>query len=124
MHQLSSSNLCYILDCSKIRTFTAIHVVCSLNLGAEWWAQDFRKSLPFLGWIPIPFLSGMYSWDYEMTSPFYANTALLFPLCLIGMIFDCKHISISVLFATMRYLSLFARSAMLTASHNYYCNYF
>ncbi|XP_062233359.1 choline/ethanolaminephosphotransferase 1-like isoform X2 [Phragmites australis] len=23
--------------------------------GAEWWAQDFRKSLPFFSWIPFPF---------------------------------------------------------------------
>ncbi|TVU12157.1 hypothetical protein EJB05_45787 [Eragrostis curvula] len=23
--------------------------------GAEWWAQDFRKSLPFISWIPLPF---------------------------------------------------------------------
>ncbi|XP_064951307.1 choline/ethanolaminephosphotransferase 1-like isoform X1 [Musa acuminata AAA Group] len=22
-------------------------------LGAEWWAQDFRKSIPFLGWVPL-----------------------------------------------------------------------
>lgn len=69
-------------------------LVCSLNLGAEWWAHDFRKSLPFFGWIPLPFLSGMYYWIYELTSPCYANTALVFPLCLIGMIFDYKIISI------------------------------
>ncbi|KAL6605994.1 hypothetical protein ACP70R_041647 [Stipagrostis hirtigluma subsp. patula] len=25
--------------------------------GAEWWAQDFRKSLPFFSWIPLPFIS-------------------------------------------------------------------
>ncbi|GJN00636.1 hypothetical protein PR202_ga17832 [Eleusine coracana subsp. coracana] len=29
--------------------------ICILNVGAEWWAQDFRKSLPIFSWIPLPF---------------------------------------------------------------------
>ncbi|BAF19002.1 Os06g0204400 [Oryza sativa Japonica Group] len=24
--------------------------------GAEWWAQDFRKSIPLLSWVPLPFI--------------------------------------------------------------------
>uniref|UniRef100_A0A0E0L933 Choline/ethanolaminephosphotransferase 1 n=1 Tax=Oryza punctata TaxID=4537 RepID=A0A0E0L933_ORYPU len=27
--------------------------------GAEWWAQDFRKSIPLLSWIPLPFIPDM-----------------------------------------------------------------
>jgi hypothetical protein len=26
-------------------------------VGAEWWAQDFQKSMPLLGWVPL--ISGM-----------------------------------------------------------------
>jgi hypothetical protein len=26
-------------------------------VGAKWWAQDFQKSMPLLGW--VPFISGM-----------------------------------------------------------------
>ncbi|KAL6861852.1 hypothetical protein ACP4OV_017552 [Aristida adscensionis] len=29
-----------------------------VDLCAEWWAQDFRKSLPIFSWIPFPFISG------------------------------------------------------------------
>jgi len=44
--------------------FTKKHVVCGIYssssfLGAEWWAQDFQKSMPLLGW--VPFISGMYA---------------------------------------------------------------
>jgi hypothetical protein len=54
----------YSIYCSQIRACTTY--VCSPNLGAEWWAQDFRKSLPFFGWIPLPFLSGMYCRNYQI----------------------------------------------------------
>ncbi|CAA6662654.1 unnamed protein product [Spirodela intermedia] len=43
------------------------HILTSF-VGAEWWAQDFRKSVPFLSWIPG---------DYEI--PFYGVAlALMF----------------------------------------------
>jgi len=38
--------------------------------GAEWWAQDFRKSLPIFGWIPLPFLS-------EIEIPLYVIVLIL-----------------------------------------------
>ncbi|PWZ17954.1 Choline/ethanolaminephosphotransferase 1 [Zea mays] len=42
--------------------------------GAEWWAQDFRKSLPFFGWIPLPFLS-------EIEIPLYVLVLILMIVC-------------------------------------------
>jgi len=69
--------------------------------GAEWWAQDFRKSLPIFGWIPLPFLSGMYCMNYQMSSLFPVKSVLPFTLCLISMLFDCKHIGIAMLFAAV-----------------------
>jgi hypothetical protein len=50
-------------------------------VGAEWWAQDFQKSMPLLGW--VPFISGMdatilmiyflylYLYCYMVTNFFY-----------------------------------------------------
>ena len=29
------------------------------SAGAEWWAQDFRKSMPLLGWVPL--IPGTYA---------------------------------------------------------------
>jgi hypothetical protein len=34
-----------------------VFIVHLTFVGAEWWAQDFQKSMPLLGW--VPFISGM-----------------------------------------------------------------
>ncbi|RWV94178.1 hypothetical protein GW17_00043306, partial [Ensete ventricosum] len=33
--------------------YISMFLKCFLLLGAEWWAQDFRKSIPLVGWMPV-----------------------------------------------------------------------
>ncbi|AQK83039.1 Choline/ethanolaminephosphotransferase 1 [Zea mays] len=53
--------------------------------GAEWWAQDFRKSLPFFGWIPLPFLSVFLKFFLLLVSeieiPLYVLVLILMIVC-------------------------------------------
>ncbi|GMP50033.1 hypothetical protein CsSME_00016807 [Camellia sinensis var. sinensis] len=41
-----------IVICNK-----ALITTLGFNFGAEWWAQQFGKSLPFLSWVPV--INGM-----------------------------------------------------------------
>jgi len=80
--------------------------------GAEWWAQDFRKSLPIFGWIPLPFLSGMYCRNYQMSPLFPVNSVLPFSLCLISLV---------VWLQAYRYCSAFCCSMISVSLINWIC---
>lgn len=67
LHQLAF--LSYLLQCDCILNNVSSFLVsllllwlwlnggCSFFLGAEWWAQRFGNSIPFLSW--VPFINGM-----------------------------------------------------------------
>ncbi|MQL94339.1 hypothetical protein Taro_026996 [Colocasia esculenta] len=55
--------------------------ILTFFVGAEWWAQDFRKSLPFLSWIPLDYAN---TFKISPEIPFYG--LVLFLMIVFGVL--------------------------------------